>query len=80
MVVEWDERNLKHLLVENGHRGISPEEVTEVILDPATEKRRLRTRRRRYRGATRGGRRLTVVVEVLSPGCVRPTTAWETPQ
>jgi len=78
MVVQWDERNLRHLLLDNGWRNISPGEVEEVLANPNSERRRLRDGRRRYRGATSGGRRLVVVVEVPAQQRLRPLTAWET--
>lgn len=76
MVVEWDERNLRHLLVVNGRRAISPGEVEEVLASPSSEQRRLTDGRRRYRGRTGAGRQLVVIVEMVSPGRVRPRTAW----
>jgi hypothetical protein len=77
MVVQWDGENRRHLLLENGWRNISLEEVEEVLSRPL-EQRCLRGGRRMYRGRTNAGRRLTVVVDVLSPQVVRPRTAWET--
>ncbi len=80
MDIQWDRCNLAHLLVENGWRGISPSEVEEVLRSPAAETRRLTRGRRKFRGPTDAGRRLTVVVEVVGPGRLRPRTAWETPR
>jgi hypothetical protein len=77
MEVQWDEQNLFHLLVENGRREISQAEVEEVLMNSRTMQQRLRAGRRRFHGRTNAGRRLTVVVDVLSARRLRPRTAWE---
>lgn len=77
MEVEWDDRNLRHLLAENGHRGIGPDEVEQVLANPTSERRRLVGGRRKDRGHTKAGRRLVVIVDVPSPQRLRPRTAWE---
>ena len=40
--IVWDERNLRHLLVENASRGIEPWQVEEVLRSPHSQVRRLR--------------------------------------
>jgi hypothetical protein len=74
-VVRWDEHNLAHLVA----RDVSPSEVDEVLLSPASLRRRLSAGRRKYRGRTAVGRELTVIVDVLGPGAVRPRTARQVP-
>lgn len=75
-VVEWDERNLAHLLAGD----VSPSEVDEVLHSPTSLRRRLAGGRRKYHGRTLGGRRLSIVVDVLGPNHVRPRTAREMPR
>lgn len=83
MRIEWDEHNLRHLLVDNAHRGIEPWEVMEVLKSSRSRARRRGNdritgrRRREFLGRTASGRLLCVVVEVLGPDAVRPITAWE---
>jgi hypothetical protein len=72
-VVEWDERNLAHLIAGD----VSPSEVDEVLHSPASLRRRIAGGRRKYHGRTLGGRRLSVIVDVLGPNQVRPRTARE---
>jgi hypothetical protein len=72
-VVEWDERNLAHLLVGD----VSPSEVDEVLHSPTSLRRRIAGGRRKYHGRTLAGRRLSVIVDVLGPNHVRPRTARE---
>ena len=74
-VVEWDERNLAHLLAGD----VSPSEVDEVLYSPTSVRRRIAGGRRKYHGRTLAGRRLSVVVDVLGPNQVRPRTAREAP-
>ena len=74
-VVEWDERNLAHLMVGD----VSPSEVDEVLHSPISRRRRIAGGRRKYHGPTLAGRRLSVVVDVLGPNHVRPRTAREIP-
>jgi hypothetical protein len=74
-VVEWDEHNLAHLLAGD----VSPSEVDEVLASPTSVRRRIAGGRRKYHGRTRAGRRLSVVVDMLGPGQVRPRTAREVP-
>jgi hypothetical protein len=75
-VVEWDERNLAHLLAGD----VSPSEVDEVLYSPLSLRRRLAGGRRKYHGPTLAGRRLNVIVDVLGPNHVRPRTAREVPR
>lgn len=72
-VVEWDERNLAHLLAGD----VSPSEVDEVLHAATSLRRRIAGGRRKYRGRTLAGRPLSVVVDVLGPNHVRPRTARE---
>ena len=75
-VIEWDERNLAHLLVGD----VSPSEVDEVLHNPVSLRRRVAGGRRSYHGPTLAGRRLSVIVDVLGPNHVRPRTAREIPR
>jgi hypothetical protein len=77
MALVWDAFSLAHLIGRSGGRGITPSEVAEVIRSPASTRRRLRGARRAYRGPTRSGRVLVVVVEVQGSNRLRPWTAWE---
>ncbi len=79
-MVQWDERNLADLIDRDGWRNISPSEIDEVLHSPASLRRRLSAARRLYRGRTGAGRHLAVVVDVLGPNRVRPTTAREVPE
>ena len=72
-VVEWDERNLAHLMAGD----VSPSEVDEVLHSPISLRRRIAGGRRNYHGPTLAGRRLSVIVDVLGPNHVRPRTARE---
>ncbi|TMC07500.1 MAG: hypothetical protein E6J41_16040 [Chloroflexi bacterium] len=75
-VVEWDERNLAHLLAGD----VSPSEVDEVLHSPTSMRRRIAGNRRKYHGRTHAGRRLNVIVDVLGPNHVRPRTARDVPR
>lgn len=75
-VVEWDEHNVAHLMVGD----VSPSEVDEVLHSPISLRRRVAGGRRKYRGPTLAGRRLSVVVDVIGPNHVRPRTAREIPR
>ena len=75
-VVEWDVRNLAHLLAGD----VSPSEVDEVLQSPASLRKRIAGGRRKYHGRTLTGRRLSVIVDVLGPSHVRPRTARELPK
>lgn len=79
MDVLWDDRNLALLVSHDGGTDVGPSEVEEVLGSPASVRRRLSGGRRAYRGSTRAGRRLAIIVDVLGPGRVRPRAAWEVP-
>jgi hypothetical protein len=78
-MVQWDERNLAHLVSDGGGGTVGPSEVEEVLRSPAAVRRRLGGGRREYRGRTAAGRELLVIVDVLGRGLLRPRTARELP-
>jgi hypothetical protein len=78
-MVQWDERNVAHLVSDGGGGTVGPSEVEEVLRSPAAVRRRLCGGRREYRGRTAAGRELIVIVDVLGPDVVRPRTAREAP-
>ena len=70
----WDEDNLHHLQVDRAHRGITVDEVEEVLGDADTAVLAVRAGRDLYIGRTTAGRFLAVVA--LGESEVRPETAW----
>ncbi len=73
--IVWDDDNRHHLLVERAHRGITEEEVEEVLLDEDTAVLDARHEGDRCVGRTGAGRFLEVIA--LGENDVRPETAWE---
>lgn len=73
--IVWDEANRHHLTVERAHRGITEEQVEEVLLDEDTAVLGARQGRERYVGRTSAGRFLEVIA--LGEVDVPPETAWE---
>jgi len=76
--VVWDDENLHHLLVERAARGITCEEVEDVLIGPDTTIASAKYGRRLAIGKTEPGRPLAVIfVGDLER---RPYTAWQIPE
>jgi hypothetical protein len=72
--IVWDEHNLHHLLVERADRGITPEDVEYMLMDPETVVRRLENGAELNIERAPNGRPLAVVtIGVAEP---YPRTAW----
>ncbi|MDQ2742425.1 MAG: hypothetical protein M3Z66_09045 [Chloroflexota bacterium] len=72
--IVWDEHNLFHLLTERGHRGITVEDVEQVLTDPDTRSRTLPTGADLHIGRGPTGRPLAVIT--VSVAELYPKTAW----
>jgi hypothetical protein len=61
ITVVWDDRNRYHITVEHAERGISEDDVEDVLRDPRTQVTALPTGYDLYIGRTRSGRLLRIV-------------------
>jgi len=73
--VVWDEENIDHLLVQRADRGITCEEVEEVLTDADTKYKEAREGHRLAIGRSKAGRPLAIIV--IGEQELRPSTAWQ---
>ena len=72
--VIWDADNLHHILVEHADRGVSRQEIDEVLLSPDVDRRPARHGRWWMTGRTAAGRLIRVIV--LGVREMRPEAAY----
>jgi hypothetical protein len=74
ITVVWDTANRYHITVERASRGISEDDVEDVLMDPETVAKPRPDGRDLYVGRTRTGRPLAV--EAMGEREIYPTKAW----